>query len=89
MTVGLAFAVLFCKCKSACCEALFGSHMLKSVLPPPQVPDWFLNRQRDFRDGKTSQIVSSTVDSKLREDFERLKKIRCTCSPFRCLLSWE
>jgi Ribosomal protein S13/S18 len=43
----------------------------------PQVPDWFLNRQRDFRDGKTSQIVSSTVDSKLREDFERLKKIRC------------
>jgi hypothetical protein len=41
-----------------------------------QVPDWFLNRQRDFRDGKTQQIVSSTVDSKLREDFERLKKIR-------------
>ena len=41
-----------------------------------QVPDWFLNRQRDFKDGKTGQIVSSTVDSKLREDFERLKKIR-------------
>ena len=41
-----------------------------------QVPDWFLNRRRDFRDGKTGQIVSSGVDSKLREDFERLKKIR-------------
>jgi Ribosomal protein S13/S18 len=52
-----------------------------------QVPDWFLNRQRDFRDGKTSQIVSSTVDSKLREDFERLKKIRCAfCAP---LLLWS
>lgn len=42
-----------------------------------KVPDWFLNRRRDFRDGKTGQIVSSSVDSKLREDFERLKKIRC------------
>ena len=42
-----------------------------------QVPDWFLNRRRDFKDGKTSQVVSSGVDSKLREDFERLKKIRC------------
>ena len=51
--------------------------MLSGVPLPLQVPDWFLNRQRDFRDGKTSQIVSSTVDSKLREDFERLKKIRC------------
>ncbi len=48
----------------------------------PQVPDWFLNRQRDFRDGKTGQIVSSTVDSKLRDDFERLKKIRCAAA--RC-----
>lgn len=52
------------------------------------MPDWFLNRRRDFRDGKTGQIVSSGVDSKLREDFERLKKIRyVTClrgymSPF-------
>lgn len=41
------------------------------------MPDWFLNRRRDFKDGKTSQVVSSGVDSKLREDFERLKKIRC------------
>ena len=55
---------------------LLGDLCQSCALSPPQVPDWFLNRQRDFRDGKTSQIVSSTVDSKLREDFERLKKIR-------------
>ena len=59
--------------------------MRGSVLPLLQVPDWFLNRQRDFRDGKTSQIVSSTVDSKLREDFERLKKIRSVAVQLLCL----
>ena len=37
---------------------------------------WFLNRQRDIVDGKNSQILSNGVDSKLRDDLERLKKIR-------------
>ncbi|CRK97825.1 CLUMA_CG011201, isoform A [Clunio marinus] len=38
--------------------------------------NWFLNRQKDIIDGKYSQLTSSLVDSKLREDLERLKKIR-------------
>lgn len=37
---------------------------------------WFLNRQRDIVDGKDSQILANGVDSKLRDDLERLKKIR-------------
>ncbi|CAI4219529.1 unnamed protein product [Parascedosporium putredinis] len=41
-----------------------------------KIPAWFLNRQKDIVDGKDSQIVSNGVDSKLREDLERLKKIR-------------
>merc|ERR1712093_390501 len=41
-----------------------------------RVPDWFLNRQKDSRDGKYSQLLSNSVDTKLREDLERLKKIR-------------
>ncbi|PKS12950.1 hypothetical protein jhhlp_000291 [Lomentospora prolificans] len=41
-----------------------------------KIPAWFLNRQKDIVDGKDSQIVSNAVDSKLREDLERLKKIR-------------
>ena len=41
-----------------------------------KIPVWFLNRQRDIVDGKTSQILSNNVDSKLRDDLERLKKIR-------------
>lgn len=41
-----------------------------------KIPAWFLNRQRDITDGKDSQVVSNSLDSKLREDLERLKKIR-------------
>lgn len=41
-----------------------------------KIPNWFLNRQKDIVDGKYSQILSNGLDSKMREDLERLKKIR-------------
>lgn len=41
-----------------------------------KIPDWFLNRQKDIRDGKSSQLTSNFLDVKLRDDLERLKKIR-------------
>lgn len=41
-----------------------------------KVPDWFLNRQKDHKDGRYSQVTSSALDTKLRDDLERLKKIR-------------
>nr|CAL69108.1 TPA: putative 40S ribosomal protein S18 [Spadella cephaloptera] len=41
-----------------------------------KIPDWFLNRQKDVKDGKYSQVLSNGLDNKLREDLERLKKIR-------------
>ncbi|KAI0024951.1 ribosomal protein S13 [Xylariomycetidae sp. FL0641] len=41
-----------------------------------KIPTWFLNRQRDITDGKNSQVLANGVDSKLRDDLERLKKIR-------------
>ncbi|KAI4155986.1 MAG: hypothetical protein LQ341_000079 [Variospora aurantia] len=41
-----------------------------------KIPTWFLNRQRDIVDGKDSQVLANGMDSKLREDLERLKKIR-------------
>jgi len=53
---------------------------LVTVIQHPQqfkIPDWFLNRKRDIKDGKTSQVVSTSLDTKLRDDLERLKKIRC------------
>jgi small subunit ribosomal protein S18e len=52
--------------------------MMTIVANPRQykVPDWFLNRQRDIKDGRFSQITSSGLETKLRDDLERLKKIR-------------
>ena len=41
-----------------------------------KIPDWFLNRQKDYKDGKYSQVVSNALDMKLRDDLEQLKKIR-------------
>ncbi|KNG44485.1 40s ribosomal protein s18 [Stemphylium lycopersici] len=41
-----------------------------------KIPSWFLNRQRDIVDGKNSQVLANGVASKLRDDLERLKKIR-------------
>ncbi|KNE55384.1 40S ribosomal protein S18 [Allomyces macrogynus ATCC 38327] len=41
-----------------------------------KIPKWFLNRQKDIRTGEYTQNVSNAVDNTLREDLERLKKIR-------------
>merc|ERR1711936_283096 len=41
-----------------------------------KIPDWFLNRQKDIKDGKTGQMMSNLLENKLREDSERLKKIK-------------
>lgn len=41
-----------------------------------KIPDWFLNRQKDIKDGKYSQCIANGLDNKFREDLERLKKIR-------------
>ncbi|KAK4407150.1 40S ribosomal protein S18 [Sesamum angolense] len=38
-----------------------------------KIPDWFLNRKKDYKDGKFSQVTSNALDMKLRDDLERLK----------------
>ncbi|KAG3290712.1 RPS18-like [Ictidomys tridecemlineatus] len=35
-----------------------------------KIPDWFLNRQKDVKDGKQSQVLANGLDNKLREDLE-------------------
>jgi hypothetical protein len=45
-----------------------------------KIPDWFLNRKKDHKDGRYSQVLSNGLDMKLRDDLERLKKIRY-CGP--------
>ncbi|CAD2091736.1 40S ribosomal protein S18, putative [Plasmodium vinckei] len=41
-----------------------------------KIPDWFLNRRRDIKDGKNLHVIANQLDSYLREDLERMKKIR-------------
>ena len=40
------------------------------------IPQWFLNRQKDVETGKFKQIVSNNLQANLREDLNRLKKMR-------------
>jgi small subunit ribosomal protein S18e len=83
--VGRRFATLACKKAEVDVHKRAGEltaaelEQLMVIVANPRtfkVPDWFLNRQRDPKDGATSQVTSSQLDTKLRDDLERLKKIR-------------
>ena len=53
---------------------------IANVINDPEghgVPKWFLNRQRDYKEGKNLMIASNVLETKLREDIERMFKIRC------------
>ncbi|KAG6521922.1 hypothetical protein ZIOFF_019056 [Zingiber officinale] len=51
-------------------------NMMTVVASPRQfkIPDWFLNRKKDYKDCMYSQVVSNALDMKLRDNLERLKK---------------
>lgn len=83
--IGRRFAIMVCKCANVDLNKRAGElteeeqQRLLTVIQNPRqfkIPDWFLNRQKDHKDGKFKQLVSSQVDQTLREDIERMKKIR-------------
>merc|ERR1712113_153811 len=83
--VGRRFAFLVCKMAMIDVHKRVGEltadeqQRLLTVMNNPRqfkIPDWFLNRQKDHKDGKFKQLISSQVDQHLREDIERMKKIR-------------
>jgi ribosomal protein S13 len=50
-----------------------------NVISNPQqynFPVWFLNRPRDYKDGKAYHKYANLLDAQLREDVERMKKAR-------------
>jgi small subunit ribosomal protein S18e len=50
-----------------------------SVISNPQqfkIPVWFLNRPKDIKDGKSCHKYANLLDGILREDLERMKKMR-------------
>ncbi|KAL9933344.1 hypothetical protein V8E36_008062, partial [Tilletia maclaganii] len=83
--VGRRFANIVCKKADVDLSKRAGQlnsdelERIVTILQNPQefkIPDWFLNRQRDYTDGKSLQLLSNQVDSRLRDDIERMKKIR-------------
>ena len=41
-----------------------------------EIPSWFLNRRKDPKDGTDSQQTTNNWDTKLREDLEKMKKMK-------------
>lgn len=40
------------------------------------IPKYFVNRQKDFTTGQYTQLLAQNIDIQMREDLERLRKIR-------------
>ncbi len=40
------------------------------------VPEWMLNRRNDYETGKTEHLIESDLMMRLRDDLNRMKKIR-------------
>merc|ERR1719310_211683 len=83
--VGRRYANLCCKMAEVDLQKRGGElnedevKKLVTVMQNPRqyrIPDWFLNRRKDIKDGRYSQVISNGLDQKMRDDLERLKKIR-------------
>lgn len=40
------------------------------------IPDWFLNRRKDPKEGTFSQQIANGIDTKLRDDLEKMKRMK-------------
>lgn len=83
--IGRRFANLICKKAEVDLNKRAGElteeelEALKLIIAQPlqfNIPNWFLNNQKDHKDGKYTQLVSNQLDTKLRDNLERMKKIR-------------
>eukprot|EP00300_Choanocystis_sp_HF-7_P037727 c54017_g1_i1.p1 GENE.c54017_g1_i1~~c54017_g1_i1.p1 ORF type:complete len:166 (+),score=18.75 c54017_g1_i1:31-498(+) len=82
---GLRFSNLICKKAEIDLNKRAGElnneeiERLVAIMQNPRqfkIPDWFLNRRKDVRDGKFLQTVANGLDIKIRDDLERMKKMR-------------
>lgn len=40
------------------------------------IPDWMLNRRNDYETGETEHLIESDLTMRLRDDLNRMKKVR-------------
>ena len=50
----------------------------KCMLHPEEygMPEYLFNRKHDYKSGKYIHVVSNELDTRLREDLERMKKVK-------------
>jgi small subunit ribosomal protein S18e len=52
---------------------------IRAVMQNPaqfDIPLWFFNRRKDRKTGQDLHLIANQIDGKLRDDIERMKKIR-------------
>ena len=83
--IGRRFAFLICKKAGISTRKRAGElsdeeiEYVKTIISNPtqfNIPTFFLNSQKDKSTGKYTQAVSNNLDTKLRNDLERMKKMR-------------
>merc|ERR1711977_543148 len=83
--IGRRFANLICKkgeidmSKRAGEFSVEQLEKLMEIVANPQaykIPRWFLNNQKEYKDGAYTQVTAAQIDSLMRDTLERLKKIR-------------
>jgi len=83
--VGRRFAILLCKKANIPVDLRAGEmseeqiEKITEVCNKPEsygIPRWFLNKRFTYKDGKYLQVTSSELDVRLREDIDRMKKIK-------------
>eukprot|EP00915_Cephaloidophora_sp_WS-2016_P006397 GHVH01008595.1.p2 GENE.GHVH01008595.1~~GHVH01008595.1.p2 ORF type:complete len:161 (+),score=25.63 GHVH01008595.1:72-554(+) len=84
--VGRRFAILACKKANVDHNARAGAvskedvEKVIAVLNDPAsfaIPDYLFNRRCNYKDGINKHTTGAVLDSVIRTDLERLKKIRC------------
>jgi len=83
--IGKRFSNLICKKAEVDVDRRAGTlsneeieKLVAIIMNPKQfkVPDYFVNRQRDFSTGKTTHCSINVLIASVRQDIERMKKIR-------------
>ncbi len=50
---------------------------ISEFIKNPKLPEWILNRRKDFESGKSLHLLSNDLDYAKENDIRFLKKIRC------------
>lgn len=83
--MGRRYSILVCRKAEVSLDKRAGEldqaelERLVTVMQNPlsyKIPKWFLNHQRDKKDGKYTHLLSNLWDNKIRENLEAMKKVR-------------